>query len=133
MRAVAATLALVLALSPRVRADAPAPAPEPVPPVHSSTAPAPPSYARLDWVQMSPQGAATSTPGFWFTADQILRADARLKYLEDTAAKQCFDATVAEDKKILTGSLSWIWWLAGGVAVGVAGGAYVRQRAQKGW
>jgi hypothetical protein len=91
----------------------------PAPSVYVALSPAPTSTARLVWVS----GTATAV-GYWFSEGTILRADARLRYLEDKAATECFDKTVTADKKLLKSS--WLPWVVGGL-LGVGLGLWLRR------
>jgi hypothetical protein len=106
-------LALLLAvLAPvQVRAEATS-----TPGVYLAPAPAPPIFSKLLWVR-----SPTSTPGFWFTADQTVRINAQLEYLTDHAAQECVSSTVAANRSIVEGSTGfWAGLALGVVAASVA-------------
>jgi hypothetical protein len=76
---------------------------------YSAPAPAPGSFAPLGW-----RYGDKLSVGYWYSAEQVLRIDQRIGYLEQRAAKECVDAQVSASK----GSLPlWV-----GVALGAVGG-----------
>lgn len=83
---------------------------EPAPAAYAAPAPAPERYAPLGW-----QYGDKLAPGFWYSETQILRVDARIRYLEEKAARECVDAQVTAAK----GTGRW-YYVAAGLAVGVA-------------
>jgi hypothetical protein len=85
----------------------------------------PPVYAPVIW-----RNGSSTAEGYFFTKESILRTSARIDYLEQKAAKECFDGTVAADKKAVEGGWSWLWIVLG-AGVGAAAGAYAHQRVTK--
>lgn len=79
-------------------------------PVVTASVPAPSSYAKVPWKHDD-----VETAGFWYSAPQVQRIDARIRYLEDAAAKECVDAQIDAAK-----SLSRWLYVAGGILTGAA-------------
>lgn len=111
-------IAIVVALlytSAVAAQDAPAPArfvtAEPVPSV----------YRKLVWEQTTKTADGTtiviSSVGYWYTVEQVAKTAARIDYLEQKAAKECVDTTIAEVKH----NVPWLWVGIGVVVGGTAG------------
>lgn len=88
---------------------------------------APEVYSPLVWKYQN-----QSKAGYWYTNDQVLKIDLRLRmqdqkieYLTDKAAKECFDQTVEANKKLISGSAG-LWIGVGlGILVGATGGFFI--------
>lgn len=82
-----------------------------------STVPAPQTYAKVPW-----KHGDSIAIGYWYSAAQVQRIDARIRYLEDKAAKDCVDAQIGAAKK------TSVWLKVAGVlitgaAIGYCAGA----------
>lgn len=77
--------------------------------------PAPLVYAPLAW-----KNDDKITPGFWYTADQVVKIDARINYLENRCAQDCIEQT----KSGLLSLPAWLF-IASGIVVGGLGGYFI--------
>ena len=97
--------------------------------VYDAPGPAPASYTALLW-----RNGGVDSPGYWFTAGQVVKIatekkglEAQVSYLTDRAAKECTDATQKANRQWLGSTPTWL--LAGGAFVlGVLGGVYAAKR-----
>ena len=64
--------------------------------VFHATVPAPPIYTKLWWSHNT-----STTVGYWYTKDQVVRINAQMEYLTDHAARECFDSTTKDEEQFL--------------------------------
>jgi hypothetical protein len=113
-RALAALAASLLLSAPAARAGdslLPTTVPPPIAVITVPPKPAPDRYIEVPW--RNPDG--TMIDGWWYSSPQVTRIDARIRYLETAAAKECVDQQVAAAKA--TGP--WVKVI-GGVLAGAA-------------
>jgi hypothetical protein len=93
---------------------------------YASAKPAPASYTKLVW-----DYGGKLTVGYWYTAEQVQKIDLRIRYLEDTAAKECADANIAATKEVL--GMSTMFWvgIGTGVVAGLVGGYFIGKAVAK--
>jgi hypothetical protein len=122
-RALAFTLALgILAVfpPPTVRAEPGVEAGAAVP-EYLAPAPPPAKYAKLTWVFET-----TRSPGYWYTATQVVAIDRRIDFLERACSQAQVDAKIATAKATMP---AWVWIVSGAV-VG-AGATWATMRVVK--
>ena len=94
--------------------------------VYDASESAPAVYTKMVW-----DYAGQLTMGYWYTAEQVQKIDLRIRYLEDTAAKECADANIAATKETL-GASGMIWvWIGVGIVVGGTVGFFAGKAAAK--
>jgi len=82
-----------------------------------STVPAPTSYAKVTW-----KHGDVGTAGYWYSAPQVQKIDARIRYLETKAAKECVDAQIAA-ASMTSGWLKVAGAIVVGATIGYCAGA----------
>lgn len=119
----AAAIAVAIAFASSVAAQTPVVAV--MPPVRLvTTEPVPSIYRKVVWEQRDEKDALLSSHvGYWYTVEQIARTSARIDYLEDRAAKECTETTIASVKH----NVPWLW-VGLGVIVGGAGGYFLGKK-----
>jgi ABC-type dipeptide/oligopeptide/nickel transport system permease subunit len=98
------------------------------------------TYAPVRWCWVGPTSTtllftpvagcigATSTPGFWFSDQKVVRIDGRIRYLEDKAGKDCFDNTVAAEKSFLASPAAVLLGVGASLLLGGLAGFYAAKK-----